>query len=258
MDIKYISYCKCKCRNGTNFGDMITPYIYYKKTGKKAITKNIPRNKDFLIGSGSIIGTSNRNSIIWGTGIMFGTEKFPKPKKILSVRGPLTRKRCLDNGIDCPEIYGDIGLLLPKFYNPKIKKKYKIGYVPHYIDYQLCIKINKDKINNNITIIDITNNIENVIEKILECEFIISTSLHGIIASHAYNIKCAWGKISNKILGGKVKYLDYYKSIGINDDINPIMIDKYIEENKLLNIIEKYNNPAFPINTDEIMKLCPF
>ena len=57
-----------------------------------------------------------------------------KPKKILSVRGPLTRKRLLELDYECPETYGDSGMILPYFYYPEIKKKYKLGIIPHYID----------------------------------------------------------------------------------------------------------------------------
>lgn len=246
--MKYIKYAICKCKNGTNFGDMITPYIYYKKTGKKAITDNFPKGIDILIGAGSIMGICNSNTVVWGTGIMFADKGFKKPKKILSVRGPLTRNKCLELGYECPEIYGDIGLILPLFYNPKIEKKYKIGIIPHYVDYEDCKRI----YGNDYSVIDLTEPVENVIDKILECKMTVSTSLHGIIASHAYNIKCVWSRFSNKIAGGNTKYWDYYKSIGINENIEPININKITDE------IFDYPNPSFPIDTRHIIELCPF
>ena len=58
--------------------------------------------KDVVFGAGSILRNSRDNSIIWGTGFMFGNEKIINPKKILSVRGPLTRNRLLKLGINCP------------------------------------------------------------------------------------------------------------------------------------------------------------
>ena len=88
---------------------------------------------------GSIIESlANKESIIWGSGAMYGGEKvlYEKPKKVLAVRGPLTRKYLLSQGVDCPEVYGDPALLLPKIYNPLIEKKYKLGVIPHNIDFE--------------------------------------------------------------------------------------------------------------------------
>lgn len=98
---------------------------------------------------------------------MFGTETITKPNKILSVRGPLTRNRLLKLGINCPESYGDIGLILPYFYYPELKKKYKLGTIPHYIDKE---KFNETYMKNDkdVKIIDATQPIQIVIKHILE------------------------------------------------------------------------------------------
>jgi pyruvyltransferase len=93
----------------------------------------IPREN--YVSIGSILHFSDKNSIVWGAGFISKDSycKVP-PKKILAVRGPLTRKKLIEQNIECPKIYGDPALLLPIFYHPKIKKKYEIGIVPHYVD----------------------------------------------------------------------------------------------------------------------------
>ncbi len=59
-----------------------------------------------------------------------------------AVRGPLTRQFLMDMGIDCPKIYGDPALLLPKLF-PEFKKsenptkEYII--IPHHSDEHLFI-----------------------------------------------------------------------------------------------------------------------
>ena len=84
---------------------------------------------------GSILDRGTKSSIIWGAGLISeDSEPIEIPKKIYAVRGPKTREKLLKSGIDCPEIYGDPALLLPKIYNPKIEKKYELGVIPHYID----------------------------------------------------------------------------------------------------------------------------
>ena len=256
--INYIYYYKCKCKNGTNFGDMITPYIFKKITNKKPIYTNNSKKKYILFGAGSILNNSKNNSIIWGTGSMYEDSKFSKPHKIYSVRGKLTRDLCLKLGYDCPEIFGDIGLLLPKFYRPKISKKFKIGIIPHYIDFEICNKLFNNS--HDIIVIDLTNNIENVIDLILSCDYTISSSLHGIIASHAYDIKSLWCEFSNDILGNGFKFYDYYSSLCDykKKNIKPFFIDKKYNANFLANKINNYYNPKFPINTTHILECCPF
>jgi hypothetical protein len=257
-----ISSCNWYPDGGNNFGDMITPYIY-KKIFNIYPKKNI--GNSILLGAGSILGfMTNSNSIVWGSG--FGSincsEKYKNVKKIISVRGHLTRNLIISKKIECPEIFGDIGLILPFFYNPKnIIKKYKIGFIPHWIDYNIFKKIIKK--NKNILIINLQDNFEKIINEILSCEITISTSLHGIIVSHAYQIHTAWGRISkdlnDKILGGYFKYNDYFSSLNMKS-VEPIIINKNMEINNLMNDIKKYEQP----NINELNKvkyntlyLCP-
>lgn len=203
-----------------NYGDLLGKYIVEKLSGKKVVWVQPKKQRLKTIFSpvyvtiGSILAQVNKRCIVWGSGII-SRDQHVENAKFLAVRGPKTRQRLLDLGYDVPEIYGDPGLLLPKFYNPKIEKKYKIGIIPHYSDYELII--NQFQNNNNVSVIDLmTNDIENTTNQILECENIVSSSLHGLIISHAYQIPAVWVKFSNNLFGDDVKFEDYFTSVELS------------------------------------------
>lgn len=244
------SICKKKYNNSVNlfwfkkilnFGDILNPYLA-EKLIKKEINWIDPKyyEKENYLLIGSILSDTNQNSIVWGSGFI-SENSFCKevPKKVLAVRGPKSREKLLEQGISCPEVYGDPALLLPKFYNPKnILKKYEIGIIPHYVDknhvFLSKMKNNMKKIN----IIDIqNNNVENFIDEVLKCKLIISSSLHGIIVADAYNIPSYWIRFSEDIVGGNFKFLDYFESVKRNDK-NPILIN----ESTNIEELEKYFN----------------
>ena len=53
--------------------------------------------------------------------------------KIFAVRGKKTAKVLKNLDIECPKIFGDIALLLPRFFNPKkLDKNYDIGLIFHH------------------------------------------------------------------------------------------------------------------------------
>ena len=69
-----------------------------------------------------------------------------------------------------------------------------------------------------IKVINLINtNIESVINDILSCEKTISSSLHGLIVSDAYNIPNTWVKFDNNIKGDDTKFHDYFKSVNRSD-----------------------------------------
>mgnify|MGYP000288702261 CR=1 FL=1 len=65
----------------------------------------------------------------------------------------------------------------------------------------------------------------NVAKEITKCRSIISSSLHGIIAAHAYNIPAAWVNFGI-MKGDGIKFEDHYLSLGLDpvqsDMENPI------------------------------------
>jgi hypothetical protein len=244
-----------------NYGDLLSKYLVEKISKKKTKWYNpqeINPEKNYMA-IGSILNYANEKSYIWGSGII-DRKHSVICDQVFAVRGPLTRARLLDLEINCPEIYGDPALLLPEYYNPKIKKKVKIGIVPHMVDYRRA----QDKFleNSEIRIINLaTSNIENTTRSILECEAIISSSLHGLIVAHAYNIPAVWVKFSNDLYGDDIKFYDYLASVKLKD-YSPQMIDEITNTGQLERILGKVNNLPDVLYLSEIkkglMKSCPF
>jgi autotransporter strand-loop-strand O-heptosyltransferase len=207
-----------------NWGDIISKFILEHFSGKKLKNddvfhfdekRKIPFKDGKIIGAGSSMVFTKPNDYVWGTGCIDEYSMGDKPKKVYSVRGPLTRNLLTKIGWDIPEIYGDPALLFPKIYNPKITKKYTYGLIPHFVDYNTShgLESINELENLGVKIINVTAGIYEFIDQILECEFILSSSLHGLIAADAYQIPNFRVVISDLILGGGFKYLDYYASV---------------------------------------------
>ena len=220
-----------------NFGDNITPYLLSKVNKLNAIRVGKHFKKTNYVMAGSIINRVNNKSIVFGTGIIRENDKIiERPKKVLAVRGPLTRRYLLSKGIDCPDVYGDPGLLLPVFYKPSVTKKFPIGLIPHYADKKVVSSIGAD-----IKIIDVFNNVEEVVDEICSCDIVVSSSLHGIIIAHAYGIPALWVKLSDDLVGDGIKFLDYYNSVGIKN-ISPIEVKNHDIDFDLLTALIKKNS----------------
>ncbi len=236
-----------------NFGDIITPYLIKKITGKSPRLCNGKCFSEYHIMVGSVMEYANKHAVIWGTGIMNRKQDVKKPKKIHAVRGPISRKRMLELGYDCPEVYGDPGLLLPKFYDPPIDKKYAIGVIPHYVDYeQVKSRIRSD----NVLLIDVMNSVETVIDQIKSCECTVSSSLHGVIVSQAYGIPSVWVQFSNKLAGDGTKYRDYFLSVKIEPYLGIDMSQGELRL-ELLEECALASQSKIDIDLDLLLEVCP-
>lgn len=245
-------------RRENNWGDALNPILIQNMTGKKPILStevfNIKKNNVYSI-IGSILDMpAEKNLVIWGSGFRSDNSQFKvKPKKICAVRGPKTRELILKQGIDCPEVYGDPAILYPYLYKPKVKKKYKLGVIPHYVDQNSPL-LNIFKDDPTILIIDILSGIKRVVDEICSCERIASSSLHGIIAADAYGIPSIWIEFSNKIDGNGFKFYDYFESVGRKGECPlRITVNTTIQE-----IINHYRDYKVEINVEKLVDACPF
>ena len=215
----YWSEIKFIFREKENYGDLLSKYIVEKISDNpvKFVHPNkqqwYKRNRTNFLAVGSILHHANKHSIVWGSGIIDHEQEIAEAD-FRAVRGPQTRYFLLKLGYRCPKVYGDPALLLPKYYNPEVEKKYKIGIVPHYHDYKKAVELFQNE--SDIKVIDLlTMDVEETTKEILSCENIISSSLHGLIVAHAYKIPALWVEFSDKIFGNGIKYRDYFESLKI-------------------------------------------
>lgn len=211
------------------------------------------------IGSWVDMGLFNSHTVIWGAGAIAGTAKLHyKPLKVCAVRGKLTRKYLLEQGVDCPEIYGDPALLLPKIYQPKVEKQYKLGIIPHYVDQENPLLGELSKLyGGNVCIIKMRDygDWKDVVDNINRCEQVISSSLHGIIIADAYNIPNVWADFSDRVWGDGFKFRDYFTSVDRKTEsslrIHSAISEKDIETSMVL---------WKPISIDlrKLVESCPF
>lgn len=183
---------------------------------------------------------------VWGTGFMnkpIGKDTGFKYKnvRILSLRGQLTKNRVekmLGYSLDVP--LGDGGLLAERWIG-YVPKKHKVGIIPHYKEQDSPIVEKMSSHYEDAVTINLRNDAASVVKQIAECEYILSSSLHGLIVADSYhipNLHVMFYKYGEKMMGDGYKFSDYYSSYGLEDE--PIFI-KTEKDMPLLTIIdEKY------------------
>lgn len=235
-----------------NWGDTINLYLLEKISGRKPVVSS--PTQQHILAVGSILRIANQNSIVWGSGFISqkGNIKY-RPLKVCAVRGPLTRELLLKKGIETPEIYGDPALLIPRFYNPKVQKKHKLGVIPHYRDIEHPVVKHLEQ--QGARILDITKSAEAFIDDLLECEHTISSSLHGLIASDSYGIPNQWITLKNELTGGTFKFQDYYHSIEQTEQL-PLAAEQ-LAQMSIEQIISKCNHKPITLDLDALLNAFP-
>lgn len=196
----------------TNFGDVLSEKIVERIVGHRVSTTfNASYTEKKFLALGSIIQKASTGDVIWGSGI---NGKYPNPKDknsyrftkldVRAVRGPLTRKFLMEKGINCPEIYGDPALLLPRLF-PEFTKSENPSrdyiIIPHYSD--------ESDFQNHPNMVSVKEDWDKITRIILDSKFVISSSLHGVIVAEAFGIPTRYLKVSNH--EPIFKYADYYQ-----------------------------------------------
>lgn len=194
-----------------NFGDLLTPMIL-KYYGLTPVFSYPYKTQCTVIGTILELMPSTFNGYILGSGwTNYKYGDFPDAK-ILGVRGFLTKEYL---GIKDSVCIGDPGLLISRIYPCLKSTKFKLGIIPH--ESEICnplIKKLKRNIGKDCIIISPRNkDPKKILRAINSCEYIVSSSLHGLIVSDSYGIPNGRIKFSELDSSKDFKFHDYYSSL---------------------------------------------
>lgn len=243
---------------GKNWGDASNREIFDWLTGRHLeyfhLTDVRAKGMRHVFGIGSILSYVNCNSIVYGSGFISSDSSVEcEPYEIRAVRGIHTRKRLLDFGVECPEIYGDPALLLPAHYSPKLEKRYRWGFIPHYVDKRapLARRLSESQ---GVLILDVLGPFYSFIDQICMCERIASSSLHGLVAADAYRVPSVWVQLGNNVAGGGFKFRDYLETVG-RTQLEPRSCDI---DTHLSDLEGSLSNGRISLDLDPLLDSCPF
>lgn len=231
-----------------NFGDHLSYIIVNKILSDNNFSlEEETKVQKRLIALGSVIHFANEGDTIWGSGINGkvdpGLHKF-KNLDVRAVRGPLTRDFLQKRGIKVPEIYGDPALLLPHLFKDRFKKQPEVPFVivPNLHDLHIA----KDKGWKNV--ISPMESWNKCISEIMKAEFVVASSLHGLIIAEAYGIPARYIRLSSE--ENLFKYNDYMMGTGRGEIEFATSIDEALEMGGMekMNFDHKKLLGAFPLD----------
>ncbi|WP_119083963.1 polysaccharide pyruvyl transferase family protein [Altererythrobacter sp. B11] len=199
--------------NTPNVGDRLNEFILPLVSGRK-ILKVHGNAVSHLRAIGSVVGSAGPRSRIWGSGSIDGAiPKRPiKAKNVFAVRGPLTRgvlEAATGQRLEGIPM-GDPALLMPKYYPTGADKRFAVGIVPHFSDEEEMRNMVNMLGSKDVIIINVRQNPTSFVDLIVQCDLILSSSLHGLILADAYQIPNTRILGRKKLLGGNFKFDDYY------------------------------------------------
>jgi len=219
-------YCRTQ-----NFGDALNPLIFERVLGvpvhyakkRRAELCGIGSILDGLVASPAILNMLTRACLppihVFSSGFTFPSQKpeaRPIRKMVVhAVRGKRTRQQLIDLGVlaaEQPVAYGDAGLFAPFLLTRDVPKKYFCGVIPHVAEKD-CAEVGAlAKAIHGSVVIDFEQPPLKVLEQMAACEVIVSSAMHGLIVADALGTPNIWMKVSDRIIGGRHKFDDYYSA----------------------------------------------
>lgn len=201
-----------------NFGDLIAPWLITLMTGMPTVNVKNRRGHIGLASVGSVITMFDRPGLhVWGSGTISTLESnhlkrlsVNCPSSIYAVRGWKTYKEVTSKlGWKAHKVFGDPALLLPRFFTPASRSGPSglAAVCPHYAHKRYFSSQSAA----GIHIVDVEEEAELVVNQIANAAACVSTSLHGLVVAHAYEVPWVWLEIQdNKLSGTNFKFEDFF------------------------------------------------
>lgn len=243
-----------KLQHYLNLGDALSPVMVALVSGKPVIHQAHDALSVRMAAVGTIAQNMKGGDVsIWGTGSSRYLQTAQEGERVVFRPDPATRYRVYatrgpvgrailgeENAVGAP-VYGDPVWALPRFYNPKIEKKWEIGVIVHLSDltdraldtlpreayerYHVPADFKGSvRIINTLTAIS-AESMREKLDEILACKRLVSTSLHGMVFAESYGIPCLYfaprgtpdGLINRKLDpddGYDLRITDLYQGLG--------------------------------------------
>jgi hypothetical protein len=204
-----------------NFGDLIGPYLVERLTGRPVRNCRRDRRVGGLMTVGSILSMLDRpGTAIWGSGLIAPladreVDRLSRcpPAAIRAVRGPLTRDEVQRRlGWEVPAVYGDPGLLLPRFIAAPPRTD-AIVLVPHFSHRHHVAGLEDSP---TLSVVDVAQPLEAVVARIAAAGVCISSSLHGLAVAQAYGVPWVFMRMRDAPLSGSdFEFDDFFATLDL-------------------------------------------
>lgn len=221
-----------------NFGDALSPIMVALLTGMTPVRVPTKSKATRLAAVGTIAhGFELGETWFWGTGCSKYVNpsasleervpfKLPENTKfvVTATRGPVSEALIAGETGHKPGVYGDPVWLLPRFYRPQVERKWKLGVVLHLSELAdrsfvatpreaLLRHVVPEELRDQVHLITTCTPISasalgEKIDEFLQCERIVSTSLHGMVIAESYGIPCLYFSPNGPEPGAKTVELD--------------------------------------------------
>jgi hypothetical protein len=204
-----------------NWGDVFTPFLF-RQYGVELEWADDDRVQLFGIGSVLDRVSPHYTQHVFGSGLLYSHHRLDlRNAQVHVLRGRRTLERCRVKG---EPVLGDPGLLASLFVKKPAKPEIVHGIIPHYADRE-DPQVKTWSHREDTLVIDIRAGVRHVLNQAAMCQRIVSSSLHGLVIADALGIPSQWIRLSERVLGGEFKFVDYYS---VYDEFpSPAM---YIEE----------------------------
>lgn len=202
-----------------NIGDALSPVMVACVTQAPIKHQHFDAPVSRISAVGSIAHLISGGEVtVWGSGATRYRDPMPgHPReltrmpadtryRVAATRGPLTADILSGAQFLRRGVFGDPVWLLPRFYRPRIEKKYDLGVIihlsdladsateahphPRHIRYQVPPSLRSSvRLINTVTDVSMSA-LKHRLDEILACRRIVSTSLHGLVFAESYGIPC--------------------------------------------------------------------